>query len=47
MSLTTDSPELGGVPAPPEHDLFIIHAKADRVWVEGYLYCARALVTHL
>ena len=30
-------------PAPPSHDLFIVHAEADRAWVDGYLKHALGL----
>ena len=37
MSSTLTSPRPDGVPPAPVYDLFIIHADADRAWVEGYL----------
>jgi len=37
MSLMSTGLPFGGAPAPPQHDLFIVHAEADRAWVDGYL----------
>jgi WD40 repeat protein len=36
-------PDLGHGSAPPAYDLFIVHADADRAWVDGYLKHALGL----
>ena len=37
MSETSTRLQPGGMSAPPEFDLFVVHAEADRAWVDGYL----------
>jgi hypothetical protein len=37
MSTTVAILQPGGAYSPPEFDLFVIHAEADRAWVAGYL----------
>jgi WD40 repeat protein len=34
---TSAARQSGGTSAPPEFDLFVVHAEADRAWVDGYL----------
>src|SRR3954470_6906559 len=43
MSSTSVWPQPAGVPNPPEYDLFVVHAEADRAWVDGYLKHALGL----
>ena len=43
MSSTSILPQQAGVPNPPEYDLFVVHAEADRAWVDGYLKHALGL----
>ena len=37
MSVTSDRLQPGRGSSPPEFDLFVVHAEADRAWVDGYL----------
>jgi hypothetical protein len=43
MGSSATKPDLGGVSAPSDFDLFVIHADADRAWVDGYLKHAMGL----
>ena len=37
MSETSSRLQSAGMSAPPEFDLFVVHAEGDRAWVDGYL----------
>src|SRR5262249_11266094 len=37
VSSTADGVQSRGASSPPEFDLFVVHAEADRAWVDGYL----------
>ncbi len=43
MSTTSTLLQSGGVPSLAKYDLFVIHAEADRAWVDGYLRHALGL----
>jgi len=43
MSSTSVLPQETGVPSPREYDLFVVHAEADRAWVDGFLKHALGL----
>jgi WD40 repeat protein len=43
MSSTSVLPQSAAVPNPPQYDLFVVHAEADRAWVDGYLKHALGL----
>ena len=43
MASMSTVPQAGGLPSVPSYDLFIVHADADRAWVDGYLRHALGL----
>ena len=40
VSSTSTTLDPDGATALPRHDLFVVHAEADRAWVDGYLDCS-------